>query len=200
MLKRVAMISEHASPLAMLGGVDAGGQNVHVGQLARHLGALGFEVDVLTRRDSALLPETAEWTRGVRIVHIPAGPPEFVRKEDLLPHMDEFVTHALRWCRRRRHDIVHANFWMSGLVAAEVKRALGVPFVITFHALGRVRRAFQRRAASITKPTATESPMKNGMKPPVWSRVRPAKVGATAPVVAIKLTVENSSRYGPRPK
>ena len=27
---RVAMISEHASPLAVLGGVDAGGQNVYV--------------------------------------------------------------------------------------------------------------------------------------------------------------------------
>ncbi|MCW2744053.1 MAG: hypothetical protein JWM48_603, partial [Mycobacterium sp.] len=26
----IAMISEHASPLAVLGGVDAGGQNVHV--------------------------------------------------------------------------------------------------------------------------------------------------------------------------
>ena len=36
-MKRIAMISEHASPLAMLGGVDAGGQNVYVGQLARHL-------------------------------------------------------------------------------------------------------------------------------------------------------------------
>ena len=146
MLKRIAMISEHASPLAMLGGVDAGGQNVYVGQLARHLGALGYEVDVLTRRDSALLPETAEWTNGVRIVHVAAGPAEFVRKEDLLPHMDEFTTHAIRWCRRRRYELVHANFWMSGLVATEIKRALGIPFVVTFHALGRVRRAFQRSA------------------------------------------------------
>jgi D-inositol-3-phosphate glycosyltransferase len=146
MLKRIAMISEHASPLAMLGGVDAGGQNVYVGQLARHLGALGYEVDVLTRRDSALLPETAEWTTGVRIVHVPAGPPAFVRKEDLLGHMDEFTTHAVRWCRRRKYDLVHANFWMSGLVAAELKRTLGIPFVVTFHALGRVRRAFQGTA------------------------------------------------------
>jgi phosphoheptose isomerase len=146
MLKRIAMISEHASPLAMLGGVDAGGQNVYVGQLARHLGALGYEVDVLTRRDSAVLPETAEWTNGVRIVHIPAGPPAYVRKEELLAHMEEFTTHAVRWCRRRRYGLVHANFWMSGLVAADLKRLLGVPFVVTFHALGRVRRAFQGTA------------------------------------------------------
>ena len=147
-MKRIAMISEHASPLAMLGGVDAGGQNVYVGQLARHLAAIGYEVDVITRRDSPLLPETAEWVRGVRIVHVPAGPPEFIRKEDLLPHMEEFTANVLRLARRQRrgYALAHANFWMSGLVAADVKQAIGLPFVVTFHALGRVRRVFQRTA------------------------------------------------------
>jgi D-inositol-3-phosphate glycosyltransferase len=147
-MKRIAMISEHASPLAILGGVDSGGQNVYVGQLARHLAAIGYEVDIFTRRDNDALPETAEWVEGVRIVHVPAGPPTFVRKEDLLQHMPAFTAHVLRYMRRqrRRYEVVHANFWMSGLVAAEVKRALAVPFVITFHALGRVRRAHQRAA------------------------------------------------------
>ena len=148
MTKRIAMISEHASPLAILGGVDSGGQNVYVGQLARHLATLGWEVDVFTRRDSQVLPEVAEWVSGVRIVHVPAGPPEFVRKEDLLPHMGEFSANVLRFCRRqrRRYQLCHANFWMSGLVAADVKRELGLPFVVTFHALGRVRRLHQRQA------------------------------------------------------
>src|SRR5205814_3658780 len=45
--------------------------------------------------------------------------------------------------QRTQYDIIHANSWMSGLVACEIKRALGIPFVITFHALGRVRRNFQ---------------------------------------------------------
>jgi phosphoheptose isomerase len=147
-MKRIAMISEHASPLAMPGGIDSGGQNVYVGQLARHLAALGYEVDVFTRRDSPGLPDVAAWGRGVRIVHVPAGPAEWVRKEALLPHMAEFTAGVVRFCRRQRtrYALVHANFWMSGLVAAEVRQALGLPFVITFHALGRVRRAFQRAA------------------------------------------------------
>jgi phosphoheptose isomerase len=144
-MKRIAMISEHASPLAMLGGVDSGGQNLYVGQLARHLAAVGYEVDVFTRRDSPGLPEVADWVSGVRIVHVPAGPAEYVRKEDLLPHMAEFTAGMVRFCRRQRarYALVHANFWMSGLVAADVRQTLGLPFVITFHALGRVRRAFQ---------------------------------------------------------
>ena len=147
MTRRIALISEHASPLGILGGVDNGGQNVYVGQLARHLAAIGYEVDIFTRRDGKLLPETAEWVNGVRIIHVPAGPPAHVRKEALLPFMDEFTAYVLTVCHRDGgYDLIHANFWMSGLVAAEVKRALGTPFVITFHALGRVRRFHQREA------------------------------------------------------
>lgn len=148
MTTRIALISEHASPLALIGGVDAGGQNVYVGQLARHLAALGYEVDVFTRRDSDVLPEKIEWVNDVRIVHIPAGPPARLRKEDLLAHMGEFTENFLKFCRRERrpYDLLHANFWMSALVACDVKRALGTPFVVTFHALGRVRRMHQQQA------------------------------------------------------
>jgi hypothetical protein len=43
MALKIASISEHASPLALTGGVDAGGQNVYVAHVARHLAALGYE-------------------------------------------------------------------------------------------------------------------------------------------------------------
>jgi len=148
MTRRVALISEHASPLALLGGTDSGGQNVYVGQLARHLACLGYDVDVFTRRDSETLPEQVEWMNGVRIVHVPAGPPARLRKERLLPHMAEFTAWMIRFITRERrpYHLLHANFWMSALAAAEIKRALDIPFVVTFHALGRVRRFHQREA------------------------------------------------------
>src|SRR3712207_9590440 len=53
---RIAMVSEHASPLAVLGGVDAGGQNVHVASLATALGRRGDDVVVHTRRDDPTRP------------------------------------------------------------------------------------------------------------------------------------------------
>ena len=145
MTRRIALISEHASPLGLLGGVDSGGQNVYVGQIAKHLAAIGYDVDVFTRRDNDLLPDVAQWVNGVRIIHVPAGPAQPVRKEDLLQHMPEFTAYLLRFCRRQAvpYDLVHANFFMSALAAAEVKRKLGIPFVVTFHALGRVRRLHQ---------------------------------------------------------
>jgi D-inositol-3-phosphate glycosyltransferase len=145
--KRIALISEHASPVAVLGGVDEGGQNVYVGQLARHLAKIGYDVDVFTRRDSDVLPEVAEWLDGIRIVNVPAGPARRLHKEELLPYMRDYADYVVGFCAaHRRYDLVHANFWMSGLVAAEVKRRIGIPFIVTFHALGRVRRLHQGEA------------------------------------------------------
>jgi phosphoheptose isomerase len=143
----IALISEHASPLATSGGVDSGGQNVYVAQVARHLASLGHRVDVFTRRDSESQPEIVKMGGGVRVIHVPAGPPAYVRKEDLLPHMAEFTRWVVEFSRRRRrYDIVHANFWMSGMTACELKRTLGIPFVITFHALGKLRRKYHGAA------------------------------------------------------
>jgi D-inositol-3-phosphate glycosyltransferase len=143
--KRVAIVSEHASPLAVLGGVDAGGQNLYVGQLAQHLGGIGYEVDVFTRREAPAMPEVVEWAPSVRIVHVPAGPAQQLPKEQLLPFMDAFTGYMETFIDdgRGSYDLVHANFFMSGLVAADLKRRLGLPFVVTFHALGKVRRLHQ---------------------------------------------------------
>jgi D-inositol-3-phosphate glycosyltransferase len=143
---RIALISEHASPLAALGGADSGGQNVYVAQVARQLGRLGHHVDVFTRRDGEDLPEVVDLEGGVRVIHVVAGPPRPVRKEQLLPLMAEFTAFVERYAARERYDLAHANFFMSGLVAADLKLRLGLPFAITFHALGKVRRQHQGEA------------------------------------------------------
>jgi D-inositol-3-phosphate glycosyltransferase len=145
MKRRIAFISEHASPLAMLGGVDSGGQNVYVGELAKHLGSLGFDVDVFTRCDNERLPAIVMWFNNVRIVHIMAGPQHFVEKEQLLPFMPEFATNLEAFIERESitYHLVHANFFMSAMVAAELKKKHAIPFVVTFHALGAIRKKYQ---------------------------------------------------------
>jgi glycosyltransferase involved in cell wall biosynthesis len=140
------MISDHASPLAPVGGVDSGGQNIYVAETARHLAARGYHVDVFTRKDQENLPEVVEWLPRVRVVHVPAGPASFVRKEDILPWIPDFAAFAERFAARERYDVVHAHFFMSGLVALQLKASLGLPFAVTFHALGLVRRLHQGAA------------------------------------------------------
>lgn len=144
---KVAMVSEHASPLAALGEADAGGQNVHVAQLSLRLARLGHDVRVYTRRDDPDLPERVPVAPGVVVVHVPAGPAEHVPKDDLLPYMDGFAGWVVEdWRRTGDPDVVHGHFWMSGLAALSAGRARSVPVVQTFHALGSVKRRHQKEA------------------------------------------------------
>ncbi|MDO0911001.1 glycosyltransferase [Streptomyces sp. DT2A-34] len=143
---RVAMVSEHAGPLAALGGPDAGGQNVYVAQLARQLARRGHEVVVYTRRDSHRLPDRITTPDGFKVVHVPAGPPTPVPKDELLPHIPEFGRWLAREWEQWTPDVVHAHFWMSGMAALDGARALGVPVVQTYHALGTVKKRHQGAA------------------------------------------------------
>ena len=156
---RIALVSEHASPLATLGGVDAGGQNVHVAALAAHLARLGHEVDVFTRRDSPDLPTCVPMQPRVRVVHVNAGPARALPKDDLLPFMGAFGDRlAEQWSVEGPPAVVHAHFWMSGLAALRAARTAGVPVAQTFHALGSVKRRHQReRDTSPTGRIAAEA-------------------------------------------
>ncbi|QQQ78570.1 glycosyltransferase [Saccharothrix sp. 6-C] len=140
---RIAMVSEHAGPLAALGGVDAGGQNVHVAALSEALSALGHDVVVHTRRDDPGLPERVRTEQGYDVVHVPAGPAHPVPKDELLPHMGDFARFLEQQWQEERPDVVHAHFWMSGLASVLAARKVGVPVVQTYHALGTVKRRHQ---------------------------------------------------------
>lgn len=140
---RITMVSEHASPLAVVGGVDAGGQNVHVAALASALAERGHDVVVYTRRDSSDVPDRVELRAGVVVEHLTAGPAVPIAKDDLLPHMDEFAHALARRFAEAPPPVVHAHFWMSGLAALRAAAPYGVPVVQTFHALGTVKRRLQ---------------------------------------------------------
>lgn len=145
---RIAFLSEHASPVALLGSTDAGGQNVYVDELSRNLGNLGYAVDVFTRREAADTPEVIEWAPGVRVINLSAGPSRVLPKDDLWPLMPVFRDALLDFMARDgvHYDLIHGNFWMSGWVAADLRRQLGVPAVQIFHAMGMTKRRHQGAA------------------------------------------------------
>jgi D-inositol-3-phosphate glycosyltransferase len=147
---RIAFLSEHASPVALLGSADAGGQNVYVDEVSRNLARLGYMVDVFTRRDEVNAPEVIDWAPGVRVVNIDAGPPRFLTKDDLWPLMPAFRDAILHVMSRdgARYDLIHGNFWMSGWVAAELKRRIEIPVVQIFHAMGKTKHRHQGEADS----------------------------------------------------
>lgn len=140
-IERVAMISVHTSPVATLGGKDAGGLNVHVRELARQLGSFGIDVDIFTRRDDADTPEITPLGERARVVAITVGPPDGVPKNDVFPLLPEFASEVALFSLREgvRYDAVHSHYWLSGWAAHLLRRYWNAPVVHTFHTLARLK-------------------------------------------------------------
>lgn len=145
---RIAMVSEHASPLALLGGEDAGGQNVYLDAISRSLAELGYSVDIFTRRESADHPAVVAWRPGVRVILIAAGPVAPIPKDAIWPLMPELTRGILSFMLRSgaRYDLLHGHFWMSGWAVARLRRRLDLPAVQIFHANGVIKRRYQGAA------------------------------------------------------
>ncbi|MDQ3692036.1 MAG: glycosyltransferase [Chloroflexota bacterium] len=134
-LRRVAQLSVHTSPLATLGGKDAGGMNVYIAELACNLAKLDLAVDVITRRTDPETPEIQELCPGVNVIAISAGPAVPLDKNELFPHLPEFAVRMALFSLREgvRYDAMHAHYWLSGWAAHLVKRYWDTPFVQMFH-------------------------------------------------------------------
>jgi D-inositol-3-phosphate glycosyltransferase len=132
---RIAMISEHASPLR------DGSQHTHVADLSAALTDAGHEVRLYTRRDDPAVAAEITTPGGLRIVHVAAGPPHVVRPDQLLAYMGEFARQLEKLWRDGgwAPEVVHAHYWTSGLAAVTAARQFGVPVVQSFHELGEVR-------------------------------------------------------------
>ncbi|MCC6705247.1 MAG: glycosyltransferase [Thermomicrobiales bacterium] len=143
-LTRVAAISAHTSPLASLGGKDAGGMNVYVRELSYHIAKQGLPIDIFTRRTDLETPEITYPSDGVRVISIAAGPPAPVSKHDLFQYMPEFAEQMALFALRdgTHYDIVHAHYWLSGFAAHYLKRYWNIPFTMMFHTTAHMKNAF----------------------------------------------------------
>ncbi len=140
---RVAMLSVHTCPLAMLGGKKTGGMNVYVRDLSRELGRMGIHVDVFTRSQDDCVPMVNhDLGERARVIHIPAGPEAPIPVGDIVNYLDEFAAGVAAFARREglHYDLIHSHYWLSGLVAEKLEAYWGeTPIVHMFHTLGHMK-------------------------------------------------------------
>ena len=138
-MKRVALISLHTSPLIQPGSGDSGGMNVYVREVASALAQAGVECTTYTRAHRPGLPPELTVEPGHRVVHVPAGAFD-LPKEALADELDQFTAGVLAHLEHGPGvDVVHGNYWLSGVVGHRLKHHLDVPLVSTFHTLARVK-------------------------------------------------------------
>jgi D-inositol-3-phosphate glycosyltransferase len=133
------MLSMHSSPLAQPGVGDSGGMNVYVRELSSALAQAGVDTTTYVRRWDPDLPDEVAVEPGFRVVHIDAGDPA-LPKERLSDVVGSFADGVVDHLRTHGGaDLIHANYWLSGVAGHRIKHELDLPLVCTFHTLARVK-------------------------------------------------------------
>jgi D-inositol-3-phosphate glycosyltransferase len=137
----IALISEHGDPAAEVGKEAAGGQNVYVRQVGEALAALGYQVDMFTRKANPSHPEIVQHTPCCRTIRLVAGPQAYVARDEMMPYMPEFVAALLRFQTKHSmtYKVVHTHYWMSGWVGMQLRQHYPVKLVHTYHSLGAIK-------------------------------------------------------------
>ncbi len=151
-IQRICLLSVHTCPLATLGGKETGGMNVYVRELARELGRRGLYVDVFTRLQDAHIPRISRRLgETIRVIHLPAGPQAPYDKNRIREHLPEFIAGVRDFAETQgiRYDILHSHYWLSGLVAEELRAAWGTPIVHMFHTLARLKNRVAQSPAEL---------------------------------------------------
>jgi D-inositol-3-phosphate glycosyltransferase len=118
--------------------------NVYVAEIARRLATRGIEVEIFTRAVCRDTPPLVEFAPGVLVRSVVAGPFEELDKTELPAQVCPFTLEVLRAEAEAdpgKYDLVHAHYWLSGMVGAAVKERWGVPLVQSMHTLGKVKNA-----------------------------------------------------------
>lgn len=143
---RIAMLSVHTSPLAALGGKEAGGMNVYVRELSSELGRRGVAVDIFTRCQDREAPSMVSLAPNVRVISVRTGPPAPYDKNWVLTYLPEFVSRVRCFAEDQdiRYNVLHSHYWLSGVAALELRQAWGTPILQMFHTLGKMKNEVAR--------------------------------------------------------
>jgi sucrose-phosphate synthase len=126
---------------------DFGGQLVYVKEVSKALVEQfpEVEVDIVTRRidDSKWSAEFAkeisfypDVSDRLRIVRIPCGGNNFLRKELLWKHIPEWVDNIISFYGSQLPDYATAHYGDGGYAAVLLQKKTGIPFSFTAHSLG----------------------------------------------------------------
>ncbi|MFP3975644.1 MAG: glycosyltransferase [Dehalococcoidia bacterium] len=145
-IKSICMLSTHGyfDPVPQLGRTDTGGQVVYVLELSKALAKLGIKVDIYTRWFDRSRPQVEPVPRypNVRVIRIPAGPWEFIRKEDIYNVLPELSRNMITYIKKNNlgYDLFHGHYVDAGIVTLDVSQAFGKPAFFTAHSLGAWKR------------------------------------------------------------
>ena len=125
----ILQISFHTSPFGSIGKFDSGGLNVYVQQISKHL-SKNHNLTVVTGEKAKNFNSDNLSFHSLDLFE----PSLSVEDKEIL--LQEFKEKLSRTFELQTYDIIHAHYWLSGLIAKQISEELNIPYVFTAHSLG----------------------------------------------------------------
>lgn len=146
MIKKIAVISYHTCPLSDEKDAEIGGMNTYVLELSKALAEKGYVIDIYTRCVDKNSPDVVQVTNSLRVIHLGAGKPMGLPKNQLLKYTDQFTENLQKFIKQEKlsYGLISAHYYLSGLIGLELKKKYRLPLYITFHTLALMKNLVAR--------------------------------------------------------
>ena len=125
----ILQLAFHTSPFSVVGKNDGGGMSVYVQQISKHLSE-NHSITVVTGEKADNFKD-----KNLEFISLDIFEPE-LNVEDKEIYLQEFKNKLVDSLDLNSFDVIHAHYWLSGLVAKEISNELNIPFIFTSHSLG----------------------------------------------------------------
>lgn len=140
----ILQISFHTAPFSSIGQFDSGGLNIYVQQISKHL-SQNHNVTVVTAEKA----ESFE-IQNLKFLSLNLFEPD-IPTEDKETFLIDFNKKLEEEIDLKDFDIIHAHYWMSGLMAKDISNKYDVPYVFTSHSLGIFLEGYNKERADCEK-------------------------------------------------
>tara|TARA_X000001036_G_scaffold129792_1_gene122725 strand:- start:1026 stop:2165 length:1140 start_codon:yes stop_codon:yes gene_type:complete len=146
----ILQLSFHVSPFSEIGKNDGGGMSVYVQQISKHLSEK-HNVTVVTGEKAESFKD-----KNLEFISLDIFEPD-LNVEDKEIHLQEFKNRLEEFTDLKSFDVIHAHYWLSGLVAKEISNELNIPFIFTSHSLGVFLDGYNKERVDCEKIVMTSS-------------------------------------------
>ena len=146
----ILQISYHTAPFGSVGQFDSGGLNVYVQQISKHL-SQKHNVTVVTGEKAESFKN-----QNLEFYSLNLFEPD-IPTDDKEIHLIEFNKRLDEVLDLKQFDIIHAHYWMSGLIAKDISNKFNIPYIFTSHSLGVFLEGYNKERADCEKIVMSSS-------------------------------------------
>jgi len=125
----ILQLSFHTAPFGSIGKFDSGGLNIYVENVSQHLSKQN-KVTVVTAEKAESFKKGNLDFRSLNLFE------KELSTEKKEKYLVDFKKRLDETLDLKSFDIIHAHYWLSGLVAKQIANELNLPLIFTSHSLG----------------------------------------------------------------